>query len=113
MKKLFITLALACVTLPALAQHYGHGHGFRHHYGHHGYHYGGGVNGNWVAPLIIGGFVGAAIANNRQQETIVIQRPPVVIQNPPVYVHRQTVCTEWTETQSSDGTITRTRTCTQ
>ena len=111
MKKLFITLILACATLPALAQPY-HGHGFRHH-GHHGYYYGGGVNGNWVAPLIIGGFVGAAIANNRQQETIVLQKPSVVIQNPPVYVQRQTVCTEWREIQNPDGTIYRERTCTQ
>jgi hypothetical protein len=106
MKKLFITLALVSATLPALAQH--HGHGFRYH--HRGYYYGG--NGSWVAPLIIGGVVGAAIANNRQQETVVLQQPPVVIQNPPVYVHRQTVCTEWKEIQTADGTIYRERTCT-
>lgn len=105
MKKLFIALTLACATLPVMAQHW-HGHGFRHH----GYHYGG--NGSWVAPLIIGGVVGAAIANNRQQETIVLQQPPVVIQNPPVYVQRQTVCTEWKEIQNSDGQIYRERTCT-
>ena len=103
MKKLFITLVLACATLPAMAQHW-HGHGFRHHR-----HY---TGGSWVAPLIIGGVVGAAIANSR--DTLVVQpQPPVVLQNPPVYVQRQTVCTEWTETYSSDGTITRTRTCTQ
>jgi len=105
MKKLFISLLLASSALPALAQHW-HGHGFRHH----GHHYGG--NSNWVAPLIIGGVVGAAIANNRHQETIVLQQPPIVIQNPPVYVQRQTVCTEWKEIQNSDGAIYRERTCT-
>ena len=111
MKKVLAVLLLTLVTAPAMAQHW-HGHGFRHH-GHHGYYYGGGVNGKWVAPLIIGGVVGAAIANNRQQETIVIQRPPVVIQNPPVIIERQTVCTEWKEIQNADGVIYRERTCTQ
>lgn len=108
MKKLFITLALICATVPAMAQHW-HGHGFRPH-GYYGGYYGGG--GGWVAPLIIGGVVGAAIANNR--ETVVVQpQPPVVVQNPPVYIQRQTVCTEWKEIQNSDGTIYRERTCSQ
>jgi hypothetical protein len=57
-----------------------------------------------VAPLIIGGVVGAAIANNRRQETVVLQQPPV-------YVHRQTVCTEWKEIMNADGIIYRERTC--
>ena len=56
--------------------------------------------------MIIGGVVGAAIANNRRQETIVLQQPPV-------YVHRQTVCTEWKEIMNADGIIYRERTCTQ
>jgi hypothetical protein len=99
MKKLFITLALVCTTLPALAQH--HGHGFRHH--HH--HRGPGI-GWYVAPLIIGGIAGATIVNNRQPETIIIQQVPQ-----PVNVYNPN-CTPWTETYQSDGTITRTRTCT-
>jgi hypothetical protein len=107
MKKL-LTVLLLTVSATAFAQH---NHHWRHH-GHHGYYYGGG-NGNWVAPLIIGGFVGAAIANNRPQETIVLQKPSVVIQNPPVYVQRQTVCTEWKEIQHPDGQVYRERTCTQ
>ena len=105
MKKVLAVLLLTLATVPAVAQHW-HGHGFRHHghYGHHGYYNGGG----WIAPLIIGGVVGAAIANRpaTQTETVIVQQPPVIVQ-------RQTVCTEWTETQHSDGTITRTRTCTQ
>ena len=102
MKKLLLSLALVSASLPALAQHYGYWH--RHGHWNH--------RGDWVAPLIIGGVVGAVIANNRQQETIVLQNPPMIIQNPPVYVQRQTVCTEWREIQNPDGTIYRERTCT-
>lgn len=108
MKKVLAVL-LTLAAVPAMAQHW-HGHGFRHH-GHHGYYYGGGINSNWVAPLVIGGFVGAAIANNRRQETVVIQQP-VIVQPTPTVLQNPT-CTPWTETYSSDGTITRTRTCTQ
>jgi hypothetical protein len=108
MKKVLAVLLLTLAAVPAMAQHY-HGHGFRHH-GHHGYYYGGG-NGNWVAPLIIGGFVGAAIANNRQQEPIVLQQPPVVVHQQPIIVQQQSGCTAWKEIQSADGTIYRERTC--
>ena len=104
MKKVLAVLLLTLAAVPAMAQHY-HGHGFRHH----GHYYGG--NGNWVAPLIIGGFVGAAIANNRQQETIVLQQPPVVVQQQPIIVQQQSGCTSWREIQSADGTIYRERTC--
>jgi hypothetical protein len=102
MKKLFIALALACATLPVLAQH--HGHGFRHHRPHHGYHSGG-----WIAPLVIGGVVTYALT---RPDPVVIQQPPVIIQPNPTVIQNPN-CTPWTETQSSDGTITRTRTCTQ
>ena len=100
MKKLFITLILACATLPAMAQH--HGHGFRHH-GHHGHHRGPGI-GWWVAPVVVGA-IGYELG---RQQTVVVQQPQIVVQNPPVQVQ---TCTPWTETQHSDGTITRTRTC--
>ncbi|MFY8169737.1 MAG: hypothetical protein ACOVK2_01330 [Candidatus Fonsibacter sp.] len=103
MKKILLGLALLTLTSTAMAQHWHHH--WNHHHRHHGYIHGGG-NGNWVAPLIIGGVVGAAIANNRRQETIVLQQPPV-------YVHRQTVCTEWKEIMNADGIIYRERTCTQ
>lgn len=79
-------------------------------HGQYGYyhHYHGGHN-NWVAPLIIGGAVGYAIS-----------RPPVVYSPPVVYppvsaiptIQTQT-CTPWTEVQNVDGTISRTRTCSQ
>jgi len=98
MKKLFITLALVCATLPAMAQH--HGHGFRHH------HYRGPGIGWYVAPLIIGGIAGATIVNSRQSETVIIQQVPQTVNT------QNQNCTPWTETYQSDGTITRTRTCT-
>lgn len=100
MKKLFITLILACATLPALAQH--HGHGFRHH-GHHGHHRGPGI-GWWVAPVVVGA-IGYELG---RQQTVVVQQPQIVVQNPPVQMQ---TCTPWTETQHPDGNITRTRTC--
>ena len=108
MKRVLAVLLLTLAAVPAMAQPY-HGHGIRHH-GHHWRHNG---SGNWIPVLIGGAIVGAAIANNRQQETIVLQRPPVVVQNTPVYVQRQTVCTEWKEIQNADGVIYRERTCTQ
>ena len=111
MKKLFITLALACVTLPVLAQHHvyrshgHHGQGFRHHghHHHHNHYYRHPGYSGWVAPLIIGGVVGAAIANRpTQTETLIIRQP----------VFTEQVCTEWKEIQANDGTIYRERTCT-
>ena len=104
MKKILVGLALLTLASTAMAQHWQH-HWHHHHYRHHGYIHGGG-NGNWVAPLVIGGVVGAAIANNRRQETIVLQQSPV-------YVQRQPVCTEWKEIMNADGTIYKERTCTQ
>ena len=108
MKKLFITLALACATLPVLAQHHGyHGKGlgpYKHNYNYR-HHNGPGI-GWWIAPVITG-VIGYEIA--KQQQVIVQQ--PVIVQNPAVVVQQN--CTSWTETQHSDGTITRTRTCTQ
>jgi hypothetical protein len=94
MKKL-LAAALLTISMSAMAQH---GYGFRPH----GY-YGGGWG--WVAPTVVGGVVGYEIA--RQQQPVVIQQQPVVIQQ------SQQLCTPWTETQHPDGTITRTRTCSQ
>lgn len=107
MKKFLAIILLTAFAVPAMAQH----HHFRHHphHGHfarHGhvikhYHHGG----NWVAPLIIGGVVGAAIASRplTQTETVIVQPQPVIV--------KPDNCTPWTETQQPDGTIVRTRTC--
>lgn len=103
MKKILVSLVFLMVTVPALAQHWRHGH-----HGHHGHaryhgHYG---HNNWVAPLIIGGVVGAVIANRpAQADTIIVQQQPI-------YVPQES-CTPWKEVQTPDGKIYRERTCTQ
>ena len=102
MKKILLALSLFAFAGTAMAQHY-HGHGLRH--GHHGprviY------RDNWIAPAVGALIIGAAIneAHNRHTQT------QVVIQNPQTLPGQ--VCTPWTETQNLDGTVTRTRTCTQ
>jgi hypothetical protein len=98
MKKLFITLALACVTLPALAQH----HGYRHH----NHHYRGPGYGSWVAPLIIGGAISYTLT---RPEPIIIQQP-VYIEQQPIPLNQN--CGPWKEVWTSDGKIYRERTCT-
>ena len=94
MKKLLLILAL--LPTLALAQHY--------HRGFEGPHwrYQGG-NWNWMVPAIVSGVVVYEVA--KQQQQVVIQQPVVVqpVQN----------CSPWLETQNPDGTITRTRTCSQ
>jgi hypothetical protein len=102
MKKIILALMLL-VSIPAMAQH--HGHGFRHH-GHHGYYYGGGVNRNWVAPLIIGGVVTYALTRPAPQPVIVEQQPTVI-------QTQISTCTEWKEIHSSDGRVYKERTCYQ
>ena len=111
-----VIASTALLVAPAQAQHYGH-HGYKgprvQHHGHHGHH--GGGNG-WVAPLIIGGIFGAAIANNRDRDTVIVQEQPVIIRQPaPVYIQQapQTTCTAWKEIMNSDGSIYRERTCYQ
>jgi len=102
MKKFTITLLLMVLSAPVFAQH---------HHGHHGHwrHHGGPNPWVWVAPTIIGGVIGYEIARN--QPPVVVQQQPVVVQPSPVIVQQN--CSPWTETQHSDGTVTRTRTCTQ
>ena len=102
MKTLIASLLLIGAMAPAVAGPYRH-HG---HHGHHGYHghWARGYNGgwNWMVPAIIGGAVVYGVT-----------RPDPVIVQPPVQIPQGQNCSPWTETQNSDGTITRTRTCTQ
>jgi len=107
MKRL-IALMLLAGSLSATAQP-----GFRY-YHHHGYYPG--HNYGWVAPTLIGGVIGYEIARNQTPPVIVQQ--PVIVQPAPVtpatvYYGQTQTCTVWTEVQQADGTITRTRTCTQ
>jgi len=101
MKRILAALLLLAVVGTANAQwHHPHGH-----FGYRGGYYGGG----WVAPVIIGGVIGYELSR-----PVVVQQQPVIVHNPPTVVYQsQPNCTLWTETQNSDGTITRTRTCSQ
>ena len=113
MIKKFLAIAIASTALlavPAQAQHWHNGHNRGPVY--HGHAHGGG----WVAPLIVGGVLGAVIASNKEKETVIVQEQPVIIRQPqPVYVQTapQTVCTAWKEIMNSDGTVYRERTCYQ
>ena len=108
MKKLLSIFVLSagmgsCVA-PANAQ------GFHHHGGY----YRGGYGYGWVAPVVIGGVIGYELNRPRYYEPPVVVQQPVIVQQQPVYsVTPQPNCTVWTETQHADGTITRTRTCSQ
>lgn len=100
MKKSVLVLSLL-LSAPAFAQHY-HGH-------YHGYRGGPGF-GWWVAPVVTG-VIGYEIA--RSQQPIVVQQQPVIVQQPPIVYQPNQNCGPWLETMNSDGTVTRTRTCTQ
>jgi CubicO group peptidase (beta-lactamase class C family) len=102
-KKLLVSMLLAGAVVPAFAQHH-YGHGYGHGYWHRGY--GGGWN--WVVPAIIGG---AVVYGATRPDPVIVQQPVIV--QPPVQVPQGQNCSPWTETQNSDGTITRTRTCAQ
>jgi len=96
MNKLLV-IVLLCLSSSAIAQHNdGHGHWQR---GYGGW--------NWMAPAIIGGAIGYELS--RPQPYVILQPPPLVIQQPTILTN----CSPWTEIQNIDGTITRTRTCTQ
>ena len=117
MKKLLV-LMLLTLSASAMAQH--HGHGFRHGHGHGNGHGNGHSNGHWArghsgawgwaVPAAIGGL----LIYEAARQPIYVQPNPVLIQQQPVYTPQAySNCTPWTEVQSSDGTISRTRTCTQ
>lgn len=72
MRKILIGTMLAAITGIVNAGPPGHRHNHHHHHHHHGH-------ANWVAPLIIGGVLGAVIAN---QANTAPPPPPVVIYPP-------------------------------
>ena len=101
MKKLLVFLAIAASST-AFAQHH---HGYRHN-GHGGP--------RWVP--WVGGAIAGAVIYDIYNRPVVVQQPPVVVQQPPVvqqYPQYSQQCSPCTEVQNPDGTITRTRTCTQ
>jgi hypothetical protein len=102
MKKL-LAIGLIIASTSAMADHGFHGGYYRGP--SHGYwrHEGGG-NWAWVAPVVVGGVIGYEIA---RPAPVIVQQVP-----PPVVYTQQPNCSPWTEVQNPDGTITRTRTCT-
>jgi hypothetical protein len=107
--KRILALVLILISATAIAQPY------QPYHHHHGHWQRGGVNGwMWVAPTIVGGVIGYELARN--QPVVINQQPPIYVNgnviNPPVVV-QQTPCSPWTEILNPDGSITRTRTCTQ
>jgi hypothetical protein len=97
MKKVLLAVVLFA-SVPAFAQYYHH------------HHYHGGYRGGWIAPAIIGGVIGYELSRPR---TVIVEQQPVIVQQPPVIYQPKENCTAWIETMQPDGTITRTRTCTQ
>lgn len=103
MKKILVVAVLALASVPALAQHW--------HRGHHHHHRSPTIvyrDNNWVIPALIGGAVVYAATR-----PAVVEQPPVIVQHPSLVYQTQPNCSPWTETQNSDGTITRTRICNQ
>ena len=99
MKKILAILMLTA-SATAMAQHHGH---------HGQWHRSGPGWGWWVAPVITGAVV-YEIARN--QQPIIVQQP-VIVQSPQMVYQTNPNCGPWLETQHQDGTVTRTRTCSQ
>jgi hypothetical protein len=107
MKKLLV-LMLLTLSASAMAQH--QGHGFRHGHGHGHWARGHSGGWGWAVPAAIGGI----LIYEAARQPIYVQPNQVIIQQQPVYTPQAySNCTPWTEVHSSDGTISRTRTCTQ
>ena len=99
MKKLLLSLLLMVFSAPVFAG--------PHHHRHHGHHHWNHAHpGKWIAPVIIGGVVGYALA-----QPSVAQPAPVIVQQQPVYIQENVNCTEWKEVVQPNGTIVRERYC--
>jgi hypothetical protein len=113
MKKLLTILGLTSVlfSTAAMADPY---HGHRGYHGHNGHRAPTVVyrDSNWVAPLIIGGFAAAIIADANKR-AVEEQRQVIIVQQEPIITTPQVNCTAWKEIQNGDGTIYRERTCYQ
>jgi hypothetical protein len=111
MKKLLTILGLTSVLFSTAAMadpYYGH----RGHNGHRGPTVIYRDNNNWVAPLIIGGFAAAIIADANKR-AVEEQRQVIIVQQEPIVIAPQVNCTAWKEIQNGDGTIYKERTCYQ
>lgn len=117
MKKILILVSML-IAIPAFAQDcrrgvdHKHPSCFGYYQTQHRHHHGRPVivhrSTDWIGPAVVTAISGAVIADiitRNRNETVVIQQPSVM-QQPPQ-------CTPWVETQNPNGTVTRTRTCSQ
>lgn len=104
MKKLLAVVVLALAAVPAMAQYHGYHGGYHGGYRHGGFGWG----------PFIGGAIAGAVIYDIYNRPVVVQQPPIVVQQPQVVV-QPTIqnCSPWYETRNPDGTITRSRTCSQ
>jgi len=79
MKKSILALVVVALLPIAAVAGPNRDRDFYNHRPHHHHHHRG--HGHWVAPLIIGGIVGAAITHANATPVVVNQTPPVVVQN--------------------------------
>lgn len=105
MKKFLALLGLSVICFTASAHGYNRGHVV--HSSH----------GRWIAPALVGGIVGYAMARQQAYAAPVYSNPQVYY-NPPVYNVPQSYysyqvpqCGPWTQVQNYDGSVTVTRIC--
>ena len=67
----------------------------------------------WVVPAIVGGAIVYDALTSTPDTVVVDQQPSTVIVQQPSTVTQVENCSPWTETMNPDGTVTKTRTCTQ
>lgn len=96
--KTLISIILLTLSFSVSAGPYHHNH-YYHNHGHWRYSHN---HWEWLVPTIVGGAIVYTVikSQERPQEVIVVEKQ--VVENN---------CSPWVETQNSDGTITRTRTC--
>ena len=100
MKRSVLGLLIGLAALPAIAQHHGH----RNHHGHGHWHWG-----HFISSAVVG-----AVVYDIYNRPVIVQQPPVILQSNPIIIRQPMEnCTSWMETQNPDGSITRTRTCSQ
>lgn len=125
--KMMLALLLFAFSLSAVA-HEGGGRDCGHYNGsyrgayHGGYRnewrYNPGYGWGWSIPVLVGGVIVGYELSQEQQQPVIVQQPaPVIVQQQPTVVQQSEStmknCSPWTETQTPDGKITRSRTCDQ
>jgi hypothetical protein len=67
-----------------------------------------------MADMAVPAAIGGLIIYEATRQPVIVQPNPIIIQQQTLpFAQDNPSCTPWTEVHSSDGTISRTRTCTQ